>query len=1814
MHLCNEWLPPVLVESVERLEPARFALLAKSLVETWERARQRYREADDSTDSEVGIYGAGRGRRSAVTTIKWISVINSFLNTKTEFAISDVESVCNVALDVVIHTEDLFTQLRWAQTLVRILAKYKHKLRITIPWRVLYKIIQTVHSQRRQSYGGTALLQIHLAVFSTLIHRARRFFPLGSAHEIWEEFRPGFSDLDHNDAMEAVGYLALFMPTCRAKQLGERWDESGKWSLWVEEWMELWSAVPRCNYWGLKWLSLLTRCMKHLPSHAVNWEPHVPSLFALFLNAFEVPVGKCQAQSPIHRGAPSEAMRMFWPNQSGVLSKIITKAIVLLLGPGSSAQERFDTLVNFLEQYYHPSNGGSWTSSLERLLRYLVYYFHKRLAYEHRGEWSEAAGYRPPLGKAERKAFVTAVLKFVARAQFSKSGTMAGTAANCVRQLAYVEPEIVLPFALSRFETAMETVTATHQLVSAITTIALSVRAILLASSPDRMERQDEYAIDFDKESTMDDGEQGQLNGEYGVSLALGRELIAEAMLRTLPGIDANDPPKTVATLQFYYSVFSSIGCIGEEDSGKGVVIPLDWSVWLEEFLSRMLTLLMHLEPDPESSNESSTFLIQGGSPFRQTMELLFGLLSPALYRQGLRKVTKFIQTSVLPGAASEIGILCLNVTNANPVEASRALLPPIIESILSLLEGTPRTGGSGGLAPDGKKLEKWPIISDALETSVTYYLNVICTIITFGGQALLPYKEQLLQVIAAAFDAPSNKICGGGKWVLSSLLGSLIHYFPLDEVKERVSLQGASGVDRWIGTKGNKRPPPGMKLKWHIPCPEEVGFANELLDLHLKGALADLVKLCSDDGTGIEKDGTGEGRSKNGNGNVEREYFRVVLLRLDAALWGTWTCLPDFSHANTVKDEESVELLSVVGSIGVRVGTPSLREETAQVLHMACEYMMKERADDTTNMTLLLRIIDSVANYGAGEYGEWAHAKHAWAHDARNLTEPRVNFMSDNDGYGKSSSARRPLERILKRYPSLIDYCLPTLNESLLSTAETDEAAMGACALYASRPIMRRVTQDWHSMSQFIVALLGSAHHETVKAQGSIGELFMFFVLRYGGVPGRPWHKRSSDGKSDLVSYRELVGKVRDMVSHAPETVHWRYTLMANTTLMLLVAPEYTASQVGGQELRRELADHFLSSLASDLPPLRPLAVIALLVLIQKSPADQSPPMRLSTSDPSGKPWNISIQEEEHKGHQLPDMEGGEVASSHGGAQLHRQQLCETLIKVIQREGFPGTMLSNLALDHHLAEGAAGAGDRSTGQARTSRAADPGASLLRALGIWTLVMEWPRSKNRDSLHVGTVFSLPTAEFWERLMDMFADFSSAVGQDEVLLNAIREPLEAAIATVDDRQKQCMAAEVVAGLLHSGGPAVVRAWGSWLRSTVTQALQQCTVELMSEWAACVRYIATGKGQCGLTPPKLRRELVVCLMEPVPASAGSGQIVKRLGLLGACLGEMMVPPADESEDDFDVALKNALLDELQEMMNNSARQVREAVGKLLSMLCGKLLKKQLKAGNKDEEALVAKVNAFCKFLVARASALAVKIQALGNRRMTSGPGTSRLGTTDVVDEDMGMGSSSEDGDGQEAFRWMETVRAFKLHAVIDYKHTFVLEKNDLDSLRAMVLTLLSDPQLEVREIAASTLAGLLKGADDDWPASVRSRCIEATSASQAAAKGAKKIRMQSTTITTLPATGPGSVPAKHGPVLGLSACVLSSPYDLPRWLPEVLMVLARSSHEKGPIGNTVMRTFGEFKRTHADTWMVHGKSFSEEQLEVLGNLTVSPSYFV
>ena len=162
---------------------------------------------------------------------------------------------------------------------------------------------------------------------------------------------------------------------------------------------------------------------------------------------------------------------------------------------------------------------------------------------------------------------------------------------------------------------------------------------------------------------------------------------------------------------------------------------------------------------------------------------------------------------------------------------------------------------------------------------------------------------------------------------------------------------------------------------------------------------------------------------------------------------------------------------------------------------------------------------------------------------------------------------------------------------------------------------------------------------------------------------------------------------------------------------------------------------------------------------------------------------------------------------------------------------------------------------------------------------------------------------------------------------------------------------------------------------------------------------------------------------------------------------------------------------------------------------------------------------------------------------------------------------------------------------------YHHAFTIGSELFASLRESVIERLGDKQLEVAQLASHTLMIFFKGVGANDEFAIRDRFLKIAA-----------MRLPSNPTSD-------EIMCKHAAVLGLSACVLSNPHEVPEWMPTVMEALGFASLEPSPIKQTTQRTFAEFKKTHQDTWTQTRAAFTHEQWEnVTLGLELAPSYII
>jgi proteasome activator subunit 4 len=219
-----------------------------------------------------------------------------------------------------------------------------------------------------------------------------------------------------------------------------------------------------------------------------------------------------------------------------------------------------------------------------------------------------------------------------------------------------------------------------------------------------------------------------------------------------------------------------------------------------------------------------------------------------------------------------------------------------------------------------------------------------------------------------------------------------------------------------------------------------------------------------------------------------------------------------------------------------------------------------------------------------------------------------------------------------------------------------------------------------------------------------------------------------------------------------------------------------------------------------------------------------------------------------------------------------------------------------------------------------------------------------------------------------------------------------------------------------------------------------------------------------------------------------------------------------------------------------------------------------------------------------------------------------------------------------------QWHHRLRIMMVIQVFYYRQLFVLSKHDRKRLFDVVIVLLNDSQLEVREAASATLSGMVHCTKFDEKSLVlpllerfKTGLIMNPMPKKrpSGAPGSGISTPQLNGINTPPRSGTSTPEGvenlmrlnkdaetlirRHAAVLGLSSIITAFPYDVPEWMPSTLAFLAnRASGDRGMISMSVKKTLGEFKKTHQDTWLMDQKLFNEDELEALEGV-FSSNYF-
>lgn len=200
------------------------------------------------------------------------------------------------------------------------------------------------------------------------------------------------------------------------------------------------------------------------------------------------------------------------------------------------------------------------------------------------------------------------------------------------------------------------------------------------------------------------------------------------------------------------------------------------------------------------------------------------------------------------------------------------------------------------------------------------------------------------------------------------------------------------------------------------------------------------------------------------------------------------------------------------------------------------------------------------------------------------------------------------------------------------------------------------------------------------------------------------------------------------------------------------------------------------------------------------------------------------------------------------------------------------------------------------------------------------------------------------------------------------------------------------------------------------------------------------------------------------------------------------------------------------------------------------------------------------------------------------------------------------------GRRATSWHQRLRALVNMQVLYFRRIFLTKTEQREQLFNAVSDMLSDPQIEVRTTAATTLAGMIRCS----PRAIRDPMIETLKVRFDVLLRENPMPKRKAPGEETPIDQHRQVTRRHAAVLGLGALIEAFPYATPppEWMPDVLATLARkAAGDPGTVGKAAKTILSEFKKTRQDSWTVDQKAslFIAPSSHVMMNPANTLQYF-
>mmetsp|Transcript_7622 Transcript_7622/g.11786 ORF Transcript_7622/g.11786 Transcript_7622/m.11786 type:complete len:1399 (-) Transcript_7622:80-4276(-) len=850
------------------------------------------------------------------------------------------------------------------------------------------------------------------------------------------------------------------------------------------------------------------------------------------------------------------------------------------------------------------------------------------------------------------------------------------------------------------------------------------------------------------------------------------------------------------------------------------------------------------------------------------------------------------------------------------------------------------------------------------------------------------------------------------------------------------------------------------------------------------------------------------------------------------------------------------------------------------------------------------------------------------------------------NDFEKVRSAAQQGLHATVERYPESATFCLTTLLTTVRSRYSSKEEMIGALGMLSSREVLRAACTNFSNAQALLKGLFdgGCESHEEDKVQQATHPLFMTLIQMLR-APVSPTDASSNLSKAYVDDFTKATKYLTSLLSDSKKKMHWRYELVATALLLELTLTSGV--------LTVDIVMVFARALTSDIFALRQFAIHAFNALLSarhvysipdhpKPSETTATPGESKGEDPKDlkeiqdeKEWqSASLQEIFGGGYMKPEPQPSSLSMSEEVKKALGSHLDANFEKIL-------TSLE----ENHPSLSPSGGNKKGVSTA-----------LLNAV-----IARLPHVHLSCLAHNGIHGSALATAHVRLLVSIFIEYPK-------LMERVAKVLESLVKS-EEKEKQCLAAEIVSAGVEfalTGKLDRYKQVKSFVLPALQAVLKTGNHDTIGMWRDAIK---TSVYAAKATPRKIAFVLKALAEAPFSQlqtnAASTSETFRPLCLLRAAIETTTWRGLDVGLWSIKKLKDNGLL-------SHPFKQVRSEVGNILAAVTRSAFRPGVTESNTVLKELVQTfAERLQSLMTAKASGAKEGAEAKGREvvslanvavqwmipcayysqtayfgdllfpllpavlHLQQNSDAEAAGRAKFCIGAWSWGAwSLAPSEEQSAVNkvvvllrkmsksdnWHVRKSVTKFLTILVPRHALIICPGEvkenpppsLKTVKSTLVNLLSDSQVEVREGAGSALQAMLRST----PGSGGS----AGGMSKMSSKMQRKLyKMSKTTIPSYSkdekqqAMRALAINKRHGGVLGLSAFILSQPYDVPEWLPHTLIGLAENTRDAVPIGTSAKKVFQEFMRTHQDEWHVFEDRFTEDQLDTLRDCGSSLTYF-